>query len=175
MPSSPPWRHDRAARDERAAARDEDATARDQRAVARDDAAQARDTAAVTRDEEMLDRALRLRQVLTAAESRHAAEDERREQLVREHPAGDDLAATQAEIDHESHRSERAMDAADVNALRAGLNWLHDTYLRDTTRDRLASADDRARSRSDRTAASQDRTAADADRQQSAVDDATQN
>ncbi|HJQ03354.1 MAG TPA: hypothetical protein VJ851_17290 [Jatrophihabitans sp.] len=175
MPTSPPWRHDRAARDDRAATRDEDATARDERAVARDDAAQVRDTTAVTRDEEFLNRALRLRQLLTDAESRHVGEDARREQLAREHPAGHDLAAAQAEIDRETRRSERAADAADGSALRAGLDWLHDTYLRNTRRDRLAAANDRARSGSDRTTSSQDRAAADADRQQSAVEDAGHN
>jgi hypothetical protein len=160
MTSSVPSRHYRAARDDRAAGRDDEATARDERAGSRDDAAGVRDSAATGRDAEFLDRARRLRERLTTAD-------------FRQRRTVDDRAAEgQAEIDQETRRSEREFDEADVRAVRAELDWLRDTYLRQTKRDRVDAADDRAGSRADRAAADQDRTAADADRQQSAVDDA---
>jgi hypothetical protein len=175
MTPSVPVPHDRAARDERAAGRDQQATARDERAAARDHAAAVRDTAATTRDGELLDRARQLRERFTVADARHAAEDTRRENLARQRAQTDDYAsAEQAQINEETRRSERDLDAADASAVRAELDWLSDIYLRDTRRDRVDAADDRDRSRTDRTDAGQDRTAAQAERQQSAIDDAQQ-
>jgi hypothetical protein len=167
-----PWEHDRTARDDRAAERDDDAASRDARATVRDDAAGRRDASAADRDEELLRREHALRRLLTAAERRHAAEDIRRESLARSDAVTDALTAEQADIDHETSRSERALDAADLASVRTALDWLHDTYLPDERRDRLDAADDRARSRSDRGASAADRIAAEADREQSAVDDA---
>jgi hypothetical protein len=172
MASPLPWEHDRAARDDRAAERDDNAASRDAHATVRDDAADRRDTIAAGRDEELLQRERELRRLLTAAERRHAAEDIRRESLARIEALTDELTAEQADIDQETHRSERALDAADLATVRTALDWVHDTYLADGRRDRRDAAGDRAGSRLDRAAAAADRTAAEGDREQSAVDDA---